>query len=98
MALIHAAFSTKAEQPFSKVHITDASIQIAQAVIKPSDTQAVLGRIERLALDAKRSFSLGQQPLLLVNPNASELLVQRRWAPESFSALIVALQKNGPTA
>jgi ADP-heptose:LPS heptosyltransferase len=31
-----------------------------------------------------------------VNPNASELLVQRRWAPESFSALIVALQKKWP--
>jgi ADP-heptose:LPS heptosyltransferase len=96
MALIHATFSTKAEQPFSKVHITDASIQIAQAVIKPSDTQAVLERIKLLAHAAKRSFSLGQQPLLLVNPNASELLVQRRWAPESFSALIVALQKKWP--
>jgi ADP-heptose:LPS heptosyltransferase len=96
MALIHAAFSSKAEQPFSKVHITDASIQIAQAVIKPSDKQAVLERIERLARDAQRTFTLGQQPLLLVNPNASELLVQRRWAPESFSALIVALQKKWP--
>ena len=96
MALIHAAFSTKTEQPFSKVHITDASIQIAQAVIKPSDTQAVLARIERLASEAQRAFTLGQQPLLLVNPNASELLVQRRWAPESFSALIVALQKKWP--
>ena len=96
MALIHAAFSTKAEQPFSKVHITDASIQIAQAVIKPSDKQAVLERIERLARDAQRAFTLGQQPLLLVNPNASELLVQRRWAPERFSALIVALQKKWP--
>lgn len=96
MALIHAAFSTKTEQPFSKVHITDASIQIAQAVIKPSDTQAVLTRIERLAHEAQRTFTLGQQPLLLVNPNASELLVQRRWAPESFSALIVALQKKWP--
>jgi ADP-heptose:LPS heptosyltransferase len=96
MALIHAAFSTKAEQPFSKVHITDASIQIAQAVIKPSDKQAVLERIERSAREAQRSFTLGQQPLLLVNPNASELLVQRRWAPESFSALIVALQQKWP--
>lgn len=96
MALIHAAFSSKAEQPFSKVHITDASIQIAQAVIKPSDKQAVLERIERLAREAQRPFTLGQQPLLLVNPNASELLVQRRWAPESFSALIVALQKKWP--
>ena len=96
MALIHAAFSSKAEQPFSKVHITDASIQIAQAVIQPSDKQAVLERIERLAREAQRPFTLGQQPLLLVNPNASELLVQRRWAPESFSALIVALQKKWP--
>lgn len=96
MALIHAAFSTKAEQPFSKMHISDASIQIAQAVIKPSDAQAVLARIERLAREAQRSFTLGQQPLLLVNPNASELLVQRRWAPENFSALIVALQKKWP--
>ncbi len=96
MALIHAAFSTKAEQPFSKIHITDASIQIAQAVIKPTDKQAVLARIERLASEAQRAFTLGQQPLLLVNPNASELLVQRRWAPESFSALIIALQKKWP--
>ena len=96
MALIHAAFSSKAEQPFSKVHITDASIQIAQAVIQPSDKQAVLERVERLAREAQRPFTLGQQPLLLVNPNASELLVQRRWAPESFSALIVALQKKWP--
>jgi len=96
MALIHAAFSAKAEQPFSKIHITDASIQIAQAVINPNDKHAVLERIERLAREAQLTFTLGQQPLLLVNPNASELLVQRRWAPESFSALIVALQKKWP--
>lgn len=96
MALIHAAFSAKTEQPFSKIHITDASIQIAQAVINPNDKYAVLERIERLAREAQLTFTLDQQPLLLVNPNASELLVQRRWAPESFSALIVALQKKWP--
>lgn len=96
LSLIHAAFSTQVEQPFSKIHITDASIQIAQAVIKPDDKQAVLERIERLAREAQRPFTLGHQPLLLVNPNASELLVQRRWAPERFSALIVACQSKWP--
>ena len=96
LSLIHAAFSTKPEQPFSKIHIPDAAIQIAQAVVQPRDKQAVLERIERMAREAQRPFTLGQQPLLLVNPNASELLVQRRWAPESFSALIVALQKKWP--
>ncbi|MDO9023592.1 glycosyltransferase family 9 protein, partial [Zwartia sp.] len=30
------------------------------------------------------------------NPNASELLVQRRWAPERFSALIAALHRQWP--
>ena len=96
LSLIHAAFSTQHEQPFSKIHIPDAAIQIAQAVVQPRDKQAVLERIERMAREAQRPFTLGQQPLLLVNPNASELLVQRRWAPESFSALIVALQKKWP--
>ena len=96
LSLIHAAFSTQTELPFSKIHITDASIQIAQAVIKPDDKQAVLERIERLAREAQRPFTLGHQPLLLVNPNASELLVQRRWAPERFSALIVACQNKWP--
>ena len=96
LSLIHAAFSTQPEQPFSKIHIPDAAIQIAQAVVQPRDKQAVLERIERMAREAQRPFTLGQQPLLLVNPNASELLVQRRWAPESFSALIVALQKKWP--
>ena len=96
MSLVHAAFSSEPEVPFSKVHISDASIQIAQAVIQPTDAQAVLERIQALARQAQLPFTLGQQPLLLVNPNASELLVQRRWAPESFSALIVALQKKWP--
>ena len=96
MSLVHAAFASEPEVPFSKVHISDASIQIAQAVIQPTDAQAVLERIQTLARQAQLSFTLGQQPLLLVNPNASELLVQRRWAPESFSALIVALQRKWP--
>ena len=49
-----------------------------------------------LATQAQRPFQHGVQPLLLVNPNASELLVQRRWAPESFSKLIIALVHHWP--
>ncbi len=96
ISLVHAAFTTRQEHPFSKIHIPDTDIRIAQALIKPAVRAAVLERIEKLARTANIPFLLGKQPFFLVNPNASELLVQRRWAPESFSRLIVALQKKWP--
>jgi ADP-heptose:LPS heptosyltransferase len=96
LSLIHAAFATAKETPFSKIHISDEAITIAQADIEPTMRQTVGDRIEQLATQAHCTFSLGSQPLFLVNPNASELLVQRRWAPERFSALIVELHRKWP--
>jgi len=98
ISLVHAAFAEKQEHPFSKIQIADSEIKIAQANIDSTVRQAVLDRIIKLTQAANITFELGTQPFFLVNPNASELLVQRRWAPESFSKLIIALQKNGPTA
>ena len=96
ISLVHAAFANKQEHPFSKIQITDSEIKIAQATIEPSVRNSVLDRITNLAHTANIAFELGTQPLFLVNPNASELLVQRRWAPESFSKLIVALHNKWP--
>jgi ADP-heptose:LPS heptosyltransferase len=96
LSLVHAAFATTQETPFSKINIPDSAIKIAQAVIDPQVRLDVLHRIEGLAEQAQCSFKLDAQPLFLVNPNASELLVQRRWAPERFSALIVELQRKWP--
>lgn len=96
LSLIHAAFASAQETPFSKIYISDEAITIAQAVIEPTVRQTVLDRIEQLATQAQCAFTLGSHPLFLVNPNASELLVQRRWAPERFSALIVELHRKWP--
>jgi ADP-heptose:LPS heptosyltransferase len=96
LSLVHGAFATTQETPFSKINIPDSAIKIAQAVIDPQVRLDVLQRIERLAEQAQCSFKLDAQPLFLVNPNASELLVQRRWAPERFSALIVELERKWP--
>jgi ADP-heptose:LPS heptosyltransferase len=96
LSLIHAAFAPTQETPFSKIHIPDDAIKIAQAEIDPTVRQTVLKRIEQLAQQAQCAFKLGEQALFLVNPNASELLVQRRWAPERFSALIIELHRKWP--
>jgi ADP-heptose:LPS heptosyltransferase len=98
LSLVYAAFSNQQEVPFSKVSIPDSDIRIAQAVIDPDIKRSVLNRIDQLAADAGVAFNQGQQPLILVNPNASELLVQRRWSPEQFSKLISAIHNQWPNA
>ncbi|NDY83767.1 glycosyltransferase family 9 protein [Orrella sp. NBD-18] len=96
MSLVHAAFSNRQETPFSKIQIPDSAIKLAQATISPDMKQSVLERIVQLAQNQGHDFELGRHALFLVNPNASELLVQRRWAPDSFSELIVEMSRKWP--
>ena len=96
LSLVHAAFATTDEVPFSKIHSPARAIRFAQATIDPEIRARMIERITALAASAGLQFQHGHQPLFLVNPNASDLLVQRRWAPERFSELIRALQGKWP--
>jgi ADP-heptose:LPS heptosyltransferase len=95
-SLIHAAFATEIEVPFSKIQIRDDEIQLAQAVIDPVVRNSVLERIESLARQADVPYHHGQQRLILINPNASDLLPQRRWSQQRFSELIRAVHARWP--
>ncbi|MBU3589866.1 glycosyltransferase family 9 protein [Polynucleobacter sp. 80A-SIGWE] len=96
LSLIHAAFTKEIEVPFSKIHIADSEVRLEQAVIDPTALNKVRERIEKLAADAGIEFKQGQQRLILVNPNASDLLPQRRWAQQRFSELIQGLNQRYP--
>ena len=96
LSLIHAAFANKLEVPFSKIHISDAEVRLEQAVINPDVQDQVRLRIEKLAQSAGIPFTQGKERLILVNPNASDLLPQRRWSQQRFSELIVALHQRFP--
>ncbi len=96
LSLIHAAFAKEIEVPFSKIHIADSEVHLEQAVIDPTVLNKVSERIEKLAADASIAFKQGQQRLILVNPNASDLLPQRRWAQQRFSELIQGLNQRYP--
>ena len=96
LSLIHAAFAKEIEVPFSKIQIADSEIRLEQAVINPVALSQVRERIEKLAKDANIQFKQGQQRLILVNPNASDLLPQRRWAQQRFSELIQRLNQRYP--
>ena len=96
LSLIHAAFAKEIEVPFSKIQIADSEIRLEQAAINPVALSQVRERIEKLAADAGIQFKQGQQRLILVNPNASDLLPQRRWAQQRFSELIQGLNQRYP--
>ena len=97
LSLIHAAFASKIEVPFSKIHISDAEVKLEQAVIDPVVMDKIRQRIEKLASEAGILFTQGKERLILINPNASDLLPQRRWAQQRFSELIVSVHQKYPS-
>ena len=96
LSLIHAAFATEIEVPFSKIHIADSEIKLEQAHIIPDVMKKVLSRIEQKASEAGIAYTHGKDRLILINPNASDLLPQRRWAQQRFSELIQAVNQRYP--
>ena len=96
ISLIHAAFAQKIEVPFSKIEIPDSEVRLEQAIIDPSTLVKVRERIEKLAKEANIHYIAGKERLILINPNASDLLPQRRWAQQRFSELIQAIHQQYP--
>jgi len=96
LSLIHAAFAKQIEVPFSKIHISDSEVKLEQAVIIPAVLEKVRARIEKMAKEAGIQYTYGTNRLILINPNASDLLPQRRWAQQRFSELIQAVHQHYP--
>ena len=97
LSLIHAAFAKHIEVPFSKIQIPDSEVHLVQAVIDPNALDKVRERIEKLAKDAGVDYIHGKNRLILINPNASDLLPQRRWAQQRFSELIQSVHQQYPS-
>jgi ADP-heptose:LPS heptosyltransferase len=87
IALVNAALADKAEVPFSKTLIDDSEIRLAQAPVDESAITAMRGRIR----DEYPSYDEKRHRIVLINPNASDLLPQRRWMPEHFVTVMRSL-------
>ena len=96
LSLIHAAFAKEIEVPFSKIQISDSEVRLEQAIINPAALEKVRERIEKQASEVGIEYVYGKQRLILINPNASDLLPQRRWAQQRFSELIQSVNTQYP--
>jgi ADP-heptose:LPS heptosyltransferase len=101
MSLVHAAFSSQQETPFSKTIIRNEDIVLAQVKVSEDEKDQVrkiiMQSLEKSSLPNayKSNFP---NPLILINPNASDLLPQRRWSQLRFSELITQASRKWPHA
>ena len=83
IALIDALAAPAPTVPYSKTVIGDDQLKVA---LPPPSRQARDRMLE--SIRALVPFDPARQRLVLINPNASELLPHRRWMPERFAELI----------
>jgi ADP-heptose:LPS heptosyltransferase len=84
IALINALLSSKEEIPYSKTIIGDEEISLAKVNIVGEQKKT----IHDIVLNCTTEFSPEKNKIILINPNASELLIQRRWPQPNYVRLI----------
>lgn len=92
LAMVHAAFSETPQLPYYKQAIADEETQLAQA---PQNPEAI-ANVRRIVAELCPGYEPGRHRLVLVNPNASDLLPQRRWLPQRFVEVMRELTARYP--
>ncbi len=85
MAMVYALKAETPEVPFSKVIVTDAEIKLDTVEFTDSQKNDILETVKKLYAN------YSGEKLVLINPNASELLPQRRWPKPMFQELMEKL-------
>jgi len=83
IALINALACPVVETPYSKTYISDEEITLPRIIAGERESEQMQGRIRA----AYPAYDPAVHRIVLLNPNASELLPQRRWPQGHFAAL-----------
>ena len=92
IALANAALSDKEELPYSKTLIGNEEIVLAKAPVSDEEKAAIHAKV----CEDFPGYDPAQQRLVLVNPNASDLLPQRRWMRERFIEVMQQVLQTYP--
>jgi ADP-heptose:LPS heptosyltransferase len=84
ITLVNALLSDKPEVPYSKTLISADEIKLRQVSVSDEQKTAMRTRIR----EDYPQFDSQNQQVVLINPNASELLPQRRWMKDRYAELM----------
>jgi ADP-heptose:LPS heptosyltransferase len=83
IAMINSLSAPADEVPYSKTHISDDEIRVPILEVAESEKDHVRGLVREVYPDYRPGF----HRIVLINPNSSEMLPQRRWPEENFTRL-----------
>ena len=83
LAMVDALRTPADRLSYSKTLIADDEVRVPQPEIEPARLQ----RMEDLVREVYPAFTSGFHHIVLINPNSSELLPQRRWPRDNYSTL-----------
>lgn len=92
IALVNALLSEKEEWPYSKTLVKAEELTLARAEVSDEEQQI----IRSIVKSCYPSYDLFLHKIVLINPNASELLIQRRWPPAHYVHLIKMILEKCP--
>lgn len=92
IALVNSLLAEEPELPYSKQTIRDEEITLPRV----SFTAAELEEMRRQVAEHYPEYDRARHRLVLINPNASEMLPQRRWLPERYVELMQRILAAAP--
>lgn len=92
IALVNSLLSEEAELPYSKQAVSDEEITLPLVRF----TEAELDRMHGLVARYYPEYDRARHRLVLINPNASAMLPQRRWMPERYVELMQRILAAAP--
>jgi ADP-heptose:LPS heptosyltransferase len=93
IAMVNALDEESDGNPYSKTLVEDAETTLVKAVITDNDKENTLKKIDECA---PKGWRTDFPRIVLVNPNASDLLPQRRWPKANFIEFIKLMLERYP--
>jgi ADP-heptose:LPS heptosyltransferase len=93
IALVNAVLSNEPQRPYSKTVIPDSDIVLQRY----HPDEEALDQFASILTDIiGKPFEAEKHKIVLINANASELLIQRRWMPEYYVELVQRIVSDHP--
>ena len=83
ICMINALLAPAPEVPYSKTFVSDDEIRVPLQPVTEDEKEFIRGLIRQVYPDYRPDF----HRVVLINPNSSELLPQRRWDRENYNQL-----------
>ena len=83
VCMINALLAPQPEVPYSKTFVSDNEIRVPLQPVTEEERELMRGLIRQVYPDYRPGF----HRVVLLNPNSSELLPQRRWDRENYNRL-----------